>query len=135
MVVVSFSLDMPRQRSKKEPQERSRKRGAQKHPDGPLEWVDDDWVARVKARMPEVEIPDQKRLAKKAGVSGGAITHAFKPGRKQIRIKGKIHAALGWPEPQRVDEMLRKINERFPDLTEATQAAIFALVESVTPKP
>jgi len=115
---------------------KKRSKGRQEHPTGPLETVDDDWKARVRAAMAEMDPPwDQKDLADKVGVSKAAITNLFKPGPRQIRFKAKVHKELGWPDSKRMDDAFRRIAEKWPHLTDDQRQALLAVADSIVIKP
>lgn len=111
-----------------------RQRERQDHPTGPLETIDDDWKRLVRKAMVDLEM-DQKDLAAKCGVSPASITNMLKPGPRQIRFRARVHAALKWPDPDRLDAGLRRIAENWPDLTDKQRESILALVDSITVKP
>jgi transcriptional regulator with XRE-family HTH domain len=106
----------------------------QDHPKGPLEWVDDDWKARVRAEMNERAM-DQKQFAKKLDISEGAISNLFKPGPKQIRYKGDVHRLFGWSDAKKTDDGLRRVTENWSDIPEGVRDAILKLVDSTVVKP
>lgn len=111
-----------------------RPRERQEHPTGTLETIDDDWKQRVREAMAELEM-DQKDLASKCNVSPASITNMLKPGPRQIRFRARVHRALGWPDPDRLDAGLRRIAENWSSLTEKQRDSIMALVDSITVKP
>lgn len=83
--VVSLLRTMPR---KKEAG------GAQSHPEGPLETVDDTWKAVMRVQM-AVKGWTQQDLSDQTGASTGTISNVFKPGPRQTRYRLVIEEALG----------------------------------------
>lgn len=115
---------------------RPRTKGRQHHPTGPLSTVDEDWKAKVRAAMEAYDPPlDQKQLAAKVGVSRAAITKLFKPGPQQIRYKDKVHALFKWPVASKVDEVRRRIDNKWFDLSDDERDLVADLVEKLAGKP
>jgi hypothetical protein len=108
-------------------------RGRQEHPKGPLETVDDAWKDEVRAAMKERGW-DQKKLAEQISISEGAISGMFQPGPRQIRFKARIHAALGWSNSAKLEEVLRRIAVVAPKNELADLERVAALLESLAAK-
>jgi hypothetical protein len=123
--VLSLATRMAKKRSEKERQD---------HPTGPLEWVDDDWKARLRAAMNDRGM-DQKQLSGKIDISEGALSNLFKPGPKQIRYKARVHKLFGWVDAKKTDDGLRRVQENWPDIPEGVRDAILKLVDSTVVKP
>jgi ribosome-binding protein aMBF1 (putative translation factor) len=109
-------------------QERSRSRGRQEHPKGPLRTVDDVVRDRVRVAL-TAKGWDQKDLAAKINVVPATITNLLKPGPpRQIKFLPQLFAALD------LDDDLERIVRNWPGLSSEDKAVIVALVAARSSK-
>ena len=74
-------------------------------------------------------------MARRIGCQGSALTVLFRPETKQSRLVPLIHRELGRPPPSTVtasDEVLRRINARWPSLSTEQRSIIDALVDQLS---
>src|SRR3990167_7234611 len=95
---------------------RQRTRGPQVHPTGPLETVDNDWKAEVRAEM-IARGWTQDDLAEKIGASPGTMTNLFKPGPRQTRFRAKIEELFKVKRNARLEELLKRAERKWPRLS------------------
>ncbi len=109
---------------------RKSSKGRQEHPTGPLETVDDDWKQDVRDEMTKRGW-DQKDLAEKISVSEASITNMFKPGKRQIRFKGRIAALFGWADPAQMQDVLRRIQRAASKVSVEEAKNVASILESL----
>lgn len=105
----------------------------QTRPSGTAWPVDDAWRHKVKAEMKRAGI-GMAEMARRIGCDPSALTVAFRSGTKTSRLREAIHRELGWLPPSMEtsnDEILRRINHRWPSLTEEQRALVDKLVEQL----
>lgn len=77
----------------------------------------------------------QAEMARRIHCKDSALTVLFRPSTKQSRLVPAIHRELGRPAPSTVtahDEVLRRINTRWPSLSPEQRALVNALVEQLS---
>lgn len=105
----------------------------QTRPGGPAWPVDDEWKRETKSDMRKAGITPAE-LARRIGCTESALTVLFRPETKQSRLVPKIHRELGRPPPSTItatDEILRRINSRWPSLTRDQRVLVDNLVEQL----
>lgn len=105
----------------------------QSRPSGPYWPVDAGWKRSVRAEMKRLGISNAE-MARRIGCQGSALTVIFRPETRQSRLVPLIHRELGRPPPSAVtasDEVLRRINNRWPDLTVEQRALVDSLVDQL----
>jgi hypothetical protein len=73
-------------------------------------------------------------MARRLPCSPSALTVLWRPGTRESRLVPGIHRELGWPPPSTVtsqDEVLRRINARWPSLTQDQRTLVDVLVEQL----
>lgn len=73
-------------------------------------------------------------MARRIGCSPSALTVLFRPATRESRLVPGIHRELGRPAPSTVtstDEILRRINARWPSLSREQRALVDHLVEQL----
>ncbi len=105
----------------------------QTRPSGPPWPVDEAWKRGVRAEMQRAGIT-RAELARRIGCKGSALTVLFRPETKASRLVPLIHRELGRPPPSTVtasDEILRRINSRWPSLSTEQRALVDSLVDQL----
>lgn len=115
----------------------------QYHPRGELFSVDETWKERVRAEL-ERRGWDQADLADQIPCSQATVTNLLKPakdgGSKQSRYARRILQIFGWPDTTGPviavvpDDALRRIQRKWPQLSEDERNLVSAMVESLTAK-
>jgi lambda repressor-like predicted transcriptional regulator len=109
----------------------------QTRPKGTHWTVDESWKAGVRADMAKAGISSAE-LARRIGCSPSALTVLWRPETKESRLVPAIHRVLGRSQPQpvtaAVDDVLRKINRQWPQLTAEGRALVEQLVEQLSAK-
>lgn len=105
----------------------------QTRPSGPHWPVDEAWKRGVKADMKKAGI-SKAEMARRIKCDPAALTVLFRAETKESRLVPQIHRELGRPPPTTVtsqDEVLRRINNRWPSLTAEQRALVDGLVEQL----
>lgn len=105
----------------------------QSRPKGPNWPVDEAWKKGVRADMKKAGISSAE-MARRLGCDPSAISVLWQTKTKQSRLVPGIHRELGRPPPTTVaaqDELLRRINNRWPSLTKEQRALVDDLVEQL----
>jgi hypothetical protein len=105
----------------------------QSRPSGQSWPVDAAWKRDTKRDMKAAGISPAE-MARRLGCDPSAMTVLFRAETKQSRLVPGIHRELGRPPPSTVttsDEVLRRINNRWPSLTAEQRALVDSLVEQL----
>lgn len=108
----------------------------QRRPRGQGWPVDKEWKRRVLLAMAEQGI-GRTELARRISCTPGAITVLFREITGYSKLVPAIHRELGWPPPSITtapDELLRRINSRWPSLSTEQRALVDSLVAELAGK-
>jgi ribosome-binding protein aMBF1 (putative translation factor) len=113
---------------------KSRSKGRQTHPTGPLETVDESWKDDLRAEMRRRGWT-QKDLAEKIPAAPASITNLFKAGPRQIRFKHRIEELCGWSQKTpREKELIEQISRRAAQLPLEAIEQVAGLVDLLANK-
>jgi len=105
----------------------------QSRPSGPSWPVDDAWKRGVQADMRKEGISSAE-MSRRIGCTPGALTVLWRPETRESRLVPAIHRELGRPPPAMAitaDEILRRINARWPSLSKEQRTLVDQLVDQL----